>query len=126
MQRLVLQGDQRPKAVVAPRQLDHHEDPVVVDPARLGCVHGPGERVGVVPLLCMPTHVELRTPAKLSDPWAWRIDSGGFPGVANRRIASAMIDEDGIRQRWESIGCKLGERGRRLFAAAEVEAADGA
>jgi hypothetical protein len=34
-----------------------------------------------------------------------------------------MIDEDGIRQRWESIGCKLDERGRRLFAAAEVAAA---
>jgi Rhodopirellula transposase DDE domain len=34
-----------------------------------------------------------------------------------------MIDEDGIRQRWESIGCKLDERGRRLFAAAEVVAA---
>jgi hypothetical protein len=34
-----------------------------------------------------------------------------------------MIDEDGIRQRWESIGCKLDERGRQLFAAAEVEAA---
>ncbi|MDP9223414.1 MAG: ISAzo13 family transposase [Actinomycetota bacterium] len=34
-----------------------------------------------------------------------------------------MIDEDGIRQRWESIGCKLDERGRRLFVAAEVEAA---
>jgi hypothetical protein len=34
-----------------------------------------------------------------------------------------MINEDGIRQRWESIGCKLDERGRRLFAAAEVEAA---
>ena len=57
------------------------------------------------------------------DPWAWRIDSGGFPGVANRRIASAMIDEDGIRRRWKLIGCKLDERGRRLFAAAEVEAA---
>ena len=34
-----------------------------------------------------------------------------------------MIDEDGIRQRWESIGRKLDERGRRLFAAAEVVAA---
>jgi hypothetical protein len=34
-----------------------------------------------------------------------------------------MIDEDGIRRRWESIGCKLDERGRRLFVAAEVEAA---
>ncbi len=34
-----------------------------------------------------------------------------------------MIDENGIRQRWESIGSKLGERERRLWAAAEVEAA---
>ena len=57
------------------------------------------------------------------DPWAWRIDSGGFRRGANRRIALAMIDEDGIRQRWESMGCKLDERGRRLFAANEVQAA---
>ena len=34
-----------------------------------------------------------------------------------------MIDEDGIRQRWESMGSKLDERGRRLFAANEVRAA---
>jgi Rhodopirellula transposase DDE domain len=34
-----------------------------------------------------------------------------------------MIDEDGIRQRWEAIGSKLDERGQRLFAAAEVRAA---
>jgi hypothetical protein len=34
-----------------------------------------------------------------------------------------MIDESGIRQRWASIGSKLGERERRLWAAAEVEAA---
>ena len=34
-----------------------------------------------------------------------------------------MIDENGIQQRWESIGSKLGERERRLWAAAEVEAA---
>jgi Rhodopirellula transposase DDE domain len=34
-----------------------------------------------------------------------------------------MIDEDGIRQRWESMGSKLDERGRRLFAANEVQAA---
>ena len=34
-----------------------------------------------------------------------------------------MIDEDGIRQRWDAIGSKLDERGRRLFAAAEVRAA---
>jgi Rhodopirellula transposase DDE domain len=57
------------------------------------------------------------------DPWAWRIDSGGFRRGANRRIAAAMIDEDGIRQRWESMGSKLDERGRRLFAANEVQAA---
>ena len=34
-----------------------------------------------------------------------------------------MIDEDGIRQRWEAVGSRLGERGRRLFAAAEARAA---
>jgi hypothetical protein len=34
-----------------------------------------------------------------------------------------MIDEDGIRQRWESIGSRLNERDRRLWAAAEVQAA---
>ena len=34
-----------------------------------------------------------------------------------------MIDEDGIRRRWESIGSKLDERGRRLWAASEVDAA---
>ena len=34
-----------------------------------------------------------------------------------------MIDKDGIRQRWDAIGCKLDERGRRLFAASEVRAA---
>ena len=34
-----------------------------------------------------------------------------------------MIDAKAIRQRWEAIGSKLDERGRRLFAAAEVQAA---
>jgi hypothetical protein len=33
------------------------------------------------------------------------------------------IDENGIRQRWEQVGCKLDERGRRLWAASEVQAA---
>ena len=33
------------------------------------------------------------------------------------------IDEDGIKRRWESIGSKLDERGRRLWAAGEVQAA---
>ena len=31
-----------------------------------------------------------------------------------------MIDEDAIRYRWNTLGSKLDERGRRLFAAAEV------
>ena len=34
-----------------------------------------------------------------------------------------MFDEDGIRQRWERVGSKLDERGRRLWAAGEVQAA---
>jgi len=34
-----------------------------------------------------------------------------------------MIDEHAIRQRWEEVGGKLDERGRRLFAACEVRTA---
>jgi hypothetical protein len=34
-----------------------------------------------------------------------------------------MIDESGIRLRWETVGSGLDERGRRLFAAAEVRSA---
>jgi Rhodopirellula transposase DDE domain len=34
-----------------------------------------------------------------------------------------MIDADAIRQRWEVVGSKLDERGRRLFAAVEVRTA---
>jgi hypothetical protein len=34
-----------------------------------------------------------------------------------------MIDEDAIRYRWDSVGSRLDERGRRLFAAAEVRTA---
>jgi len=34
-----------------------------------------------------------------------------------------MIDEDGIRRRWEAIGSKLDERAKRMFAAAEVRTA---
>src|SRR5262249_8388902 len=36
-----------------------------------------------------------------------------------------MIDTQGIRQRWESVGSKFDERGRRGFAAGEVRAAGG-
>ena len=31
-----------------------------------------------------------------------------------------MIDGEAIRQRWDAVGSKLDERGRRLFAAGEV------
>jgi hypothetical protein len=31
-----------------------------------------------------------------------------------------MIDEDAIRSRWETVGSKLDEQWRRLFAAGEV------
>ena len=34
-----------------------------------------------------------------------------------------MIDKDAIQYRWEMVGCRLDERGRRLFAAAEVRTA---
>ena len=34
-----------------------------------------------------------------------------------------MIDQEGIRLRWQMLGCKLDERGQRLFAANEVRAA---
>jgi hypothetical protein len=34
-----------------------------------------------------------------------------------------MIDTQAIRRRWESVGSKLDERGRRVFAAGEVRAA---
>src|SRR6202023_2026322 len=34
-----------------------------------------------------------------------------------------MIDTQGIRKRWSSVGSKLDERGRRVFAAGEVRAA---
>lgn len=49
-----------------------------------------------------------------------RVDS-----VAVRTVVPAvgMIDRDGITLRWETLGCKLDERGQRLFAATEVRAA---
>jgi hypothetical protein len=34
-----------------------------------------------------------------------------------------MIEEDAIQYRWDTVGCKLDERGRRMFAAAEVRTA---
>jgi hypothetical protein len=37
--------------------------------------------------------------------------------------AGRMMDEDAIRYRWETVGSNLDERGRRMFAAAEVRTA---
>jgi len=34
-----------------------------------------------------------------------------------------MIDEDAIQYRWDTVGCELDERGRRMFASAEVRTA---
>ena len=49
--------------------------------------------------------------------------SAVIPKEPRRRYVDCMIDEDGIRYRWETVGCKLDERGRRLFAAAEASTA---
>ena len=47
----------------------------------------------------------------------------GIPDFDEQAYAGCMIDEDGIRYRWDTVGRKLDERGRRLFAAAEVRTA---
>ena len=49
---------------------------------------------------------------------------GGIRRRGEQAYRLVMIDVDGIRQRWVAIGSKLGERERRLWAAAEVEAAE--
>src|SRR6202045_3678801 len=46
----------------------------------------------------------------------------GFPGWRCGGMRAGMIDPQAIRQRWESVGSKLDERGRRVFAAGEVRA----
>jgi hypothetical protein len=47
----------------------------------------------------------------------------GIPDFYEQAYARCMIDEDAIRYRWDTVGGKLDERGRRLFAAAEVRTA---
>ena len=44
----------------------------------------------------------------------------GIPDRDEQSYLGRMIDEDGIRRRWEAIGSKLDERAQRMFAAAEV------
>ena len=48
---------------------------------------------------------------------------GGIPPGSEQGYLVGMIDKDAIRLRWNAVGAKLDERGRRLFAAAEVRAA---
>jgi len=47
----------------------------------------------------------------------------GIPALSEPAYFDGMIDENAIRQRWEAVGSKLDERGRRLFAAGEVQSA---
>ena len=55
----------------------------------------------------------------------WRCESGpaGFLARRCRDMRIGMIDCQAIRKRWETVGSKLDERGRRVFAAGEVRAA---
>ncbi len=48
---------------------------------------------------------------------------GGIPAFDEQAYARWMIDEDAIRYRWDTVGSKLDERGRRLYAAAEARTA---
>ena len=47
----------------------------------------------------------------------------GIPDLVEQAYVGCMIDEGAIRYRWDTVGSKLDERGRRLFAAAEVQTA---
>src|ERR1700720_4504850 len=47
----------------------------------------------------------------------------GIPGMRCGSMRVGMIDTQAIRQRWQSVGSKLDERGRRVFAAGEARAA---
>ena len=51
------------------------------------------------------------------------IQLAGIPDFGEQGYVGSMIDEDAIQYRWDMLGCKLDERGRRLFAAAEVRTA---
>lgn len=47
----------------------------------------------------------------------------GIPDFGEQKYFGHMIDERAVRQRWDLVGSKLDERGRRLFAAVEVRTA---
>jgi hypothetical protein len=46
-----------------------------------------------------------------------------MPDLGEQVYVGCMIDEDAVRYRWDTVGGRLDERGRRLFAAAEVRTA---
>ena len=52
----------------------------------------------------------------MTQPW-------GIPDFGEQKYFGHMIDERAVRQRWDLVGSKLDERGRRLFAAVEVRTA---
>jgi hypothetical protein len=49
--------------------------------------------------------------------------AAGIPDFGEQGYVGRMIDVDAIRYRWDLVGSKLDERGRRLFAATEVRTA---
>ena len=72
---------------------------------------------------------QLRIPATTNESVLGQTACGDVTGAAgflalrcgDMRIG--MIDCQAIRKRWEAVGSKLDERGRRVFAAGEVRAA---
>ncbi len=71
----------------------------------------------------------IRIPAKITESIYLQRECGGmlrldgFTAASLRGMRIFMIDGEAIRQRWDAVGSKLDERGRRLFAAGEVRAA---
>ncbi len=55
--------------------------------------------------------------------WRYELGAAGFLARRCREMRIGMIDCQAIRKRWETVGSKLDERGRRVFAAGEVRAA---
>jgi hypothetical protein len=46
-----------------------------------------------------------------------------MPDVGEQAHFDCMIDEEAIQFSWDTVGCKLDERGQRMFAAGEVQTA---
>src|SRR5277367_3571207 len=74
-------------------------------------------------ILPFRTSVSTSESARARAPCGDVTRDGGIPGMARWQYVGGMIDTQAIRQRWSSVGSKLDERGRRVFAAGEVRAA---